>query len=89
MEKEAPRKQYIVFDIRKYTQEQEKTKGHPANAVLGIIRADDDAAAQDTASAIFRDKTVFVRDYDTASKEFVAAAKARGYLNKSEAHPYL
>jgi hypothetical protein len=79
-------KEYIVFDEDKFTQEQQKEGGDTAHAVMGIVRAPDDDAAQDTASSVSPGKIVFVRDFTTAPKEYVGAAEKMGYLNTSQAH---
>ncbi len=78
--------EYIVFDEDKFTQEQQKEGGNTAHAVMGIVRAPDVDAAQDTASFVSPGKIVFVRELATAPKEFIGAAEKMGYLNTSQAH---
>ena len=79
-------KQYIVFNRNKYFKEEEKENGRPAEAVLGIVRAEDEYHAQDAADSIFPDLDVFVKPKGEADPVYVAAGEKMGYLNTSEAH---
>jgi hypothetical protein len=79
-------RQFVVFNLEKFTEEQRKADGHTAHAVLGYVQAPDENHAQDTASQIFPDLPVFVREFGSAEPEYVAAAEKMGVLNTSQAH---
>ncbi len=89
MDSNIQTKEYVVFDTNVFTAEQNKPGGDRARAVKGIVRAGDKNAAQDSASTIFPDKMVFVQDISEAQPDYQAAGKKMGYINTSEAHPYL
>ncbi len=86
MENYGDTKKYIVINANDYLKEEDKPEGYPAEAILGVIKAQDQTAAEETASSVFPGIIVLVKDWNEASDEYRAAAEELGYLNTSESH---
>jgi hypothetical protein len=78
--------QFIVYKASTYTENHGDAGKINPESVLGIVRAEDTGQAQDTASSVFPDISVFVLARDQAPEELIHAGEKCGYLNPSQAH---